>query len=428
MVDKILKNQDPVLENILTEHEVPAPKEIPVDEVKLQRVARPLRHVKHIPVKALTFHSKTGPMEFSYEKKIKIPIPKDKLVVQVNYVGLNPIDMKIRNGYTSAIYGEVGIGREYSGTVTEVGSKIQHAYHVGDEVFGIYYHPHLAVGSLQSAILVDPSVDPILLRPVNLKPEAAAGSLYCLGAAFNLLDKIEKAGYLKTDSNVLINGGTTSVGMFVLQLLKHYYNLQKKIVIVTSGTGPNVLKDHFTDIGDDFIFIDYLGCRGKASRPIRKMFEKGEITNYDPVTNAEFTVKYDQGKFNVVLDFIGGYDILGHSSDLIHSGGVYLTTVGDYVGNYSEDVFNSWDNPSANARKMFGTMLWKYNYIHFYFDTNAKNAKKNDWLQKCGELLANDEVKCVVDKVYDWKDHKEAFSYMATQRAQGKLILKVEKF
>ena len=225
-----------------------------------------------------------------------------------------------------------------------------------------------------------------------------------------------------------INGGTTSVGMFVIQLLKYYYKLKKKLVIVTSGTGPDVLKDHFTDISDDFIFIDYLVCRGKASKPIRRMFEDGKVVNFDRSTNSEISVDYNQGKFNIVLDFIGGYDILKHSSDLIHAKGVYLTTVGDYVGNYSEDVYNQWDNASATARKMFGTMLWQYNYIHYYFDPNAKTASKNDWIQKCGELLENGDVKCVVDKIYDWKDHEEAFSYMATQRAQGKLILKVEKF
>ncbi|CCC67998.1 hypothetical protein NCAS_0A14400 [Naumovozyma castellii] len=336
--------------------------------------------------------------------------------------------MKIRNGYDSAIYGEAGIGREYSGVVSEVGEKLQTAWREGDEVFGIYFHPHLAVGAAQSSLLIDPSSDPILLKPANISSESAAGTLYCLGAAFNLLDKLEKAGYLKNDSNVLINGGTTSVGMFVIQLLKYYYKLKKKLVIVTSGTGPDVLKDHFTDISDDFIFIDYLVCRGKASKPIRRMFEDGKVVNFDRSTNSEISVDYNQGKFNIVLDFIGGYDILKHSSDLIHAKGVYLTTVGDYVGNYSEDVYNQWDNASATARKMFGTMLWQYNYIHYYFDPNAKTASKNDWIQKCGELLENGDVKCVVDKIYDWKDHEEAFSYMATQRAQGKLILKVEKF
>lgn len=200
-------------------------------------------------------------------------------------------------------------------------------------------------------------------------------------------------------------------------------------MIVTSANGPQVLQEKFPDLADEMIFIDYLTCRGKSSKPLRKMLEEKKISQYDPVEDKETILNYNEGKFDVVLDFVGGYDILSHSSSLIHGGGAYVTTVGDYVANYKEDIFDSWDNPSANARKMFGSIIWSYNYTHYYFDPNAKTASaNNDWIEQCGDFLKNGTVKCVVDKVYDWKDHKEAFSYMATQRAQGKLIMNVEKF
>lgn len=410
------------------DHMSPAPKEIPIEEVTLRRVARPLRHVKYVPIKALIFYSKEGPMEFSYERKIKTPIAKNSLVVEVHDVGLNPIDMKIRNGYTKSLYGEIGLGREYSGVVSVVGEKLKSQWQVGDEVFGIYYHPHLGVGALQSSILVNPSEDPILLKPKNISFEEASGSLFCLGTAVNILDKLHKNGKLKQDSNVLINGGTSSVGMFAIQLLKNYYNLIKKITVVTTSTGSTVLKKQFTAIADDLIFVNYLNCRGKASKPLRKMIKDGKAVDYEEETGNEIVTDYTQGKYDVVLDFIGGYDILAHSTTLLHGGGAYVTTVGDYVEDYKIDVFDSWDNPSANARKMFGSLLWSYSYTHFYFDPNAKMASKNDWISRCGELLENGVVKCVIDKVYDWKQHREAFSYMATQRAQGKLIMKVERF
>ncbi|CAI4426307.1 Protein ast2 [Saccharomyces cerevisiae] len=430
MAAKILENKDPKLEAMTVDHEVSAPKPIPVDEPTLTRVARPLRHVRHIPVKSLVFHSKHGPITFSYENKIKLPISKNKLVVQVNYVGLNPVDMKIRNGYTKPIYGEAGIGREYSGVITHVGDNLTNRWNVGDDVYGIYYHPKLAIGALQSSLLIDPRVDPILMRPKNtLSPEKAAGSLFCLGTAFNLLAQLKEKDQLNTESNVLINGGTSSVGMFAIQLLKRYYKVSKKLVVVTSGNGAAVLSEHFPDLKDEIIFINYLSCRGKSSKPLRRMLDTGKVVDYDDFNTLKETEDYTQGKFNVVLDFIGGYDILSHSSSLIHAKGAYITTVGDYVGNYKKDVFDSWDNPSANARKMFGSMLWSYDYSHFYFDPNIKIIpKKNDWIHECGKLLNEGVVDCVVDKVYSWKNFKEAFSYMATQRAQGKLIMKVEGF
>lgn len=408
-------------------HPSPPPKELPVEPTSLKRVARPIRHVKYVATKALIFYSKDGPMEFTYEKRIKTPISKNKLVVEVRHVGLNPIDMKIRNGYKNGVYGEIGLGREYSGVVNMVGENLQSQWHEGDEVCGIYFHPHSGSGTLQSSILVEPSEDPILLKPENISSQEAAGSMHCLGTAFNILDKLQRSGKLKPDSNILINGGTSSVGMFAVQLLKNYYHVVKKIVIVTTSTGSNVYSENFPDFVDDMIFINYLNCRGKSSKPLRQMIKEQKAIEYDDA-GSEIKIDYNQGKFDIVLDFIGGYDILSHSSSLIHSGGAYVTTVGDYVEDYKGDVFDSWDNPSANARKMFGSVLWSYSYTHFHFDTNAKSASKNDWINRCGEFLEKGVVKCVIDKNYHWKEHKEAFSYMGTQRAQGKLIMEVEKF
>lgn len=428
-----IKNRDPILENLTEVPLTEAPKEIKSDEVKLKRVARPLRHVRNIPTKAAVFHSKTGPITFSYENKIKLPVNKNKIVVQVQYAALNPIDLKIKNGYSNSVYGEAGLGREYCGIITQLGESLAatNSWQIGDKVMGIYYHPHLANGSLQSSILVDPSEDIIVLKPENIDDKRASGTLFCLGTAFNILDRLQRKNFLNKESNILINGGTSSVSMFAIQLLKRFYQVQKKLVVVTTGTSEEALLDYFPDLSNEFIFIDYLSCRGKSSRPLRKMLKHGRVTQYKPTENNvdnEVTVEYNNGKFDIVLDFIGGYDILAHSSSLIHSGGAYLTTVGDYVGNYKTDIFNQWDNPSANARKLFGSMLYSYDYTHFYFDPNASTAKSNDWVNIVIDLLQRGVVTTIIDKVYNWKDITEAVSYMKTQRAKGKIILEVDEF
>lgn len=236
--------------------------------------------------------------------------------------------------------------------ITHVGDNLTNRWNVGDDVYGIYYHPKLAIGALQSSLLIDPRVDPILMRPKNtLSPEKAAGSLFCLGTALNLLAQLKEKDQLNTESNVLINGGTSSVGMFAIQLLKRYYKVSKKLVVVTSGNGAAVLSEHFPDLKDEIIFINYLSCRGKSSKPLRRMLDTGKVVDYDDFSTLKETEDYTQGKFNVVLDFIGGYDILSHSSSLIHAKGAYITTVGDYVGNYKKDVFDSWDNLAPMQEK-----------------------------------------------------------------------------
>lgn len=431
-MSQALAQTDPKLEENENDKEVkkaePVPREIKTDEVRLKRVARPIRHVKHIPLKSLIFYSKRGPMEFSYDGKIKLPVPKNKLVVEVHYAGLNPVDLRIRNSYQSGIYGSAGLGREFSGVVTHVGENLQSEWSEGDEVYGIYFHPRQAVGTLQSSILVDPRNDPILLKPLSLSMKEASGALYTLGTAYNILDKLQRNGALQTNSNICIIGGTSSVGMAAIQLLRKYYNLYPLLTVVTRGNGRSVLKKKFPSIADKLVFINYLTCRGKIAGPLKQMIEQRQITNYDDETNEENTIQYDQGKYDIILDFVGGYDALAHSNSLIRTGGHYVTTVGDYVADYKQDVFNAADNPSANMRKAFGSMLWLYNYTHFQFDPSVSAAKKNNWINKCNELLETKTIKVVIDKTYDWKKYSEAFSYMATQRAQGKIILKVEKF
>ncbi|CAB4252845.1 similar to Saccharomyces cerevisiae YER101C AST2 Protein that may have a role in targeting of plasma membrane [H+]ATPase (Pma1p) to the plasma membrane [Maudiozyma barnettii] len=429
MSKKVIKNIDPKLETETYLPSAPAPSEIKSDEIKLRRVARPIRNVRHIPIKSQVFHSKEGPLEFSYENKIKTPISKNKLVVQVSHVGLNPVDVKIRNGYVNPTSGEIGLGREYCGVVTNVGSDIAYAWHEGDEVFGIYYHPHLGTGALQSSLLIDPKSEAIAIKPKNVSCEEAAGTMFCLGSAFNILDRLQKNKYLTEDSNVLINGGTSSVGLFAIQLLKNYYKVKPKLVIVTSSNGPDILKKEFPHLADDMIFINYLTCRGKSSKPLRKMLKEERIESYNgDRENSDVVIPYTQGKFDIVLDFVGGYDILSHSSSLIHGKGAYVTTVGDYVADYKEDIFNSWDNPSANARKIFGSIIWSYDYSHFYFDPSPSTASKNEWIEKCCEFLANETVKCVIYKSFSWKKTSEALKVLQTQRAQGKIIIEVEKF
>ena len=140
------------------------------------------------------------------------------------------------------------------------------------------------------------------------------------------MDKLSRAKILTSNSNVLINGGTTSVGMFAIQLLKRYYKLDKKLVIVTSGNGPDVLEAKFPDLAGEMLFINYLSCRGKSSKPLKTMIQERKAIAYhsalelgqsDSELKSETEIEYTQGKFDVVLDFVGGYDILAHSSSLI---------------------------------------------------------------------------------------------------------------
>ncbi|SCU83767.1 LAFA_0D05644g1_1 [Lachancea sp. 'fantastica'] len=427
MADKLIAKRDESLRTQTFEHVAPAPKEIPQVE-PMHRVPRPLRHVKYIPIKNLVYFSKNNPPVFSYETKIKIPLPKDKLVVQVRNAGLNPVDLKIMNSYTRNMNRGLGFGSEYSGVVTEVGANLHGEWKEGDEVYGIFYHPNLGHGTAQSSIEITPSKDVILRKPSNLGFPEASGTLFCLGAAYNILDGLESKGQLSEKANILINGGTTSVAIFAIQLLKYHYRIPNKLVLLCSEYGALFLKSHFPDLCDELIFVNYVMSANRIHKPLQDMINNRETISYDANTGQPISTPYDQGKFSVILDFIGGYQLLSHTDALLAKNGAYVTTVGDYRANYSKDVFNAWDNPSANARKIFGKLLWTFDYTHFQFDPNAKYVGKNDWAEKCAELVESEVVKCIVDKMYDWKQYEDALDYLKKGHCHGKVVLEVERF
>ncbi len=428
MADKILAKHDPQLEFVAKyNHDSPNPRELPTP-IEMRRVARPLRHIKHIPVKSLIFFSNNHPPQFSYETKIKTPIPPDELTVQVEYVGLNPVDLKIFNSYQSHMNYEIGIGREYYGKVSEVGSNLKDVWHVGDEVCGTYWHPNLAKGTCESTILINPKVDVIIPKPVNITEQQASCVFYCLGAAFNILDQLDQEGKLNQESNILINGACTMTGLFALQLLKFHYRILKKVVLVCSTPGMAFIKSNLPELVDELLFIDYIGANGKINKPLEDLVTNNELVEYSSDTGDMVTQPFGQGKFNLVLDFIGGYSIIEHSNAIMTKGATYVTTVGDYKSNYKKDTFSSWGNPSASMRKVFGKLFWSFDYRMFYFDPNQKLAT-NDWPKKCHELVESETIKFIpVDKVYDWKDVEKAFRHLRTGRVHGKVVLKVEKF
>lgn len=428
MADKLLDKHDPQLQYVAGyNHDTPNPRELPAP-FEMKRVGRPLRHIKHIPVKSLIFYSNHHAPQFSYETKIKIPISSDKLAIQVAYVGLNPVDLKIYNSYQKNMNYEVGIGREYCGTILEVGSKLADTWKVGDEVCGTFWHPNLGKGTCESSILVNPSIDVVLKKPSNISAQQASGTFYCLGAAFNILDKLDQSGKLNQESNILINGGTTMVGLFALQLLKFHYRILKKIVILSSVEGMNLIKTHLPELVDELLFIDYHGSNGKFHKTLIDLVTNNELTECIPETGEFISHEFGQGSFNLVLDFVGGYSIIEHSKSILSKNATYVTTVGDYKANYKRDVFNSWGTASSNARKLFGKMLWSLDYQMFYFDPNNKNAF-NDWPSKCHELVENELIKYIpIDRTYDWKDVEKAFNYLKSGHCHGKVILNIEKF
>lgn len=394
-----------------------APVALKDDHVVLKRVARPLRHVKNIPTKQLVFYSKHKEPQFTYDLPIKLPINGKHIVVQVKAVGLNPVDLQIINSYSSNFNKERGIGREFSGTITHVGQKILGGeFKEGDNVCGIYFHPN-GLGTLSSSIDIDPRSDIIIKKPENLSFEVSGSWLITFAAAYQLLQKVNKYDKITNDSNVLINGGSSSVGLMLIQLLKNYYKAES-ITSICAGSA----KELVTEAGSK-LCINYK-VNPDLPKVLQVLVTTGVYKDFDdagePIEVREVPAK----KFDLVIDCVGGYDLVAKTANYLRSGGQYVTLVGDQKFNHTKDIYSDWNSVSMNARSAF-SLSWGLSYWKFYIDLKSSN---NEWLKDGVDSLESGEIKNYIERVYDWKDYAEALKRLKSGHCHGKIVLKVESF
>lgn len=189
-----------------------------------------------------------GGVENLIYKDIEIPgITKNEVLVKVRAIGVNPVDIKVRNGQAPlakdlAHHDPLILGWDISGEVTQVGSSVT-KFCVGDEVFGmVNFAGH---GKAYAEYVAAPAAHLVLKPKIISHAEAAVSTLPALTAwqAFNSYGKLRH-----TDS-VLIHAASGGVGHFAVQIAKH---IGAKVYATASSHN----KDFVLGLGAD-VFIDY---------------------------------------------------------------------------------------------------------------------------------------------------------------------------
>lgn len=125
--------------------------------------------------------------------------------VAVSYVGINPADSKRRSGHQSGVELPSGIGREFSGTLTRVGSGVE-GFVVGDAVIGT------GEGVLQEKVVV--STDAVCHLPLGLSPIMGA----CLVVAPQTAWRAVASQPIGPGTVVLVTAAAGGVGSVAAQL------------------------------------------------------------------------------------------------------------------------------------------------------------------------------------------------------------------
>lgn len=164
--------------------------------------------------KAYVFTRSGGPeVEAFVEQEVPTPGPGE-LLVAVRAAGVNPVDWKLRNGYTRPgsappQYPAV-FGSEAAGVVEQVGPGAK-GFEVGDAVFGNPLTGGYAEYTLLPVAVTAHKPDSLSFTDAAALPVAAA-------TAYDGIRQLDPA----PGSTLLINGAGGGVGVAAVQLARHF--------------------------------------------------------------------------------------------------------------------------------------------------------------------------------------------------------------
>jgi alcohol dehydrogenase len=325
-----------------------------------------------------------------YGKKValratEMPEPelgKDDVLVQIHAAGVNPLDLKIRDGEFKMILPyrmPLILGNDLAGVVVRVGSQVQQ-FKAGDEV---YARPDdNRIGAFAEFIAINQGS--LAIKPKDLTMEEAA-SIPLVGlTAWQAL--VEKAN-LKKGQKVLIHAGSGGVGTLAIQLAKH---LGATVATTTSTANVEWVKR----LGADIV-IDYR----------KDDFEK---------------VLHD---YDVVLNSLGS-DTLEKSLRILKPGGKLISISGPPDAEFAKSAGLSgflklvMGLLSYGIRKKAKRRGVSYSFLYM--------KASGDQLRKLTALIDYGVIRPVVDRVFPFESTPDALAYVETGRAKGKVIVKVK--
>jgi len=164
-----------------------------------------------------------GPPEVIQIEEVERPVPKDnQVLIRIHATTVSAADWRMRRALPFIVRFMTGLwrpkkiqilGMEFSGTVESVGRAVTR-FREGDEVFGssgFKFGTHAEYISLPEDAL-------LALKPVNMSFEEAAAVLFGGVSALHFLRKT----HIQAGQHVLIYGASGSVGVFAVQLAKHF--------------------------------------------------------------------------------------------------------------------------------------------------------------------------------------------------------------
>ncbi|OJJ22467.1 hypothetical protein BKI52_07235 [marine bacterium AO1-C] len=234
-----------------------------------------------------------------------------------------------------------------------------HSLKVGDQVFGRNFK-----GGIATHTCLDENKAAKIPQKLNFE-EAAATPLASITALVAL-----RKGHIQAGQQVLINGASGGIGTFAIQLAKHYN-------AVITGV-----------------------CSGQNSELVHSL-GANRVIDYQ---QEDFTKTGDT--YDLVIDLVGNRPI-DELQKVLKPGGRCMV-----VG-------------FSNVKNMLGFLVkggWVSRFGNKKFIPIDAQIKTTD-LEYIGQLVQDGIIYPLIDRAYDFEATPEAFHYLGTRRAKGKIVI-----
>ena len=302
----------------------------------------------------------------------KPSVKPNDVLVQVKAASLNPIDYKMAEGHLKEMLPlklPITIGFDVSGVVVDKGADVNN-FEIGDEIYSRV--PQEQMGTVAEFVTINS--DKVAKKPENISFEEASG-LPLTG--LTAIQALEKAG-IKKDDRILIHAGSGGVGSLAIQYAK-----AKGAIVYTTTSSKNV--DWVKALGADRV-IDY------------------KTEDYKEVAN----------NLDIVFDTLGD-DYTFEAFEIIKDGGKVTTIMGP---------------PDEETAKQMGIKDYKLPEQLSKLIKEKSAVYKYTWMQPNAQqlndiktMVEDGDIKPIVDLIYSFEDGIKAYEYLATGRAQGKVII-----
>lgn len=308
-------------------------------------------------------------------REVETPVPEDnEVLVRVHAATIAAADYRIGGALrtppgraiTALRKKPFILGMEFAGEVVVAG-KLVTRFRVGDQVFG----GSLKLGAHAEYVCVPETK--VELKPINMTREESAAVMFGGLTALAFL----KQANVRAGQNVLVYGASGSVGVFAVQLAKHY--------------GATVT-----------------GVCSSANVAMVKSLGADEVVDY---THEDFS---NTGQaYDVIFDSVG-YSGFSRSLRCLKRGGPYVRVApsgglrwGPFLLSMIGDSFRqAWISMTGSAKIIGG----------------LPKVEKGD-LGYLKQLVETGELRTVIDRQYAFRDIADAFLYAGGGHKKGHVVI-----